>query len=44
MRSERALNHNYPILDDAEMIGIVDVDTPYVVYGYELTDDLCMER
>lgn len=44
MRSERAVNHNHPILDDAEMIGIVDVDTPYVVYGYELTDDLVMER
>lgn len=44
MRSERALNHNYPILDGAELIGIVDVDTPYVVYGHELTDDLVMER
>lgn len=44
MRSERAVNHNHPILDDAEMIEIVDVDTPYVVYGYELTDDLVMER
>lgn len=44
MRHERKVAHTCQPIDGVDLVGIVDVDTPYQVIGHELDDKLQMEK